>query len=110
MESITGGSSIVACSVFPSLCRDPTHPVSTLYNGGGWWLLLNRWSGGWRADPDSKEDGFFDLAARPWVMICIYYTLLGRRKHDLDSCLSHGFDFLNPPILICLSSPIPKCL
>lgn len=92
-----------------SLQGPDSPPIQFVY-WRGLWLLLDRWSGGWRVDPDSKEDGFFYLVARPWVMICIYYTLLGGRKHDLNSCLSHGFDLLNPSILIRLPSPIPKCL
>lgn len=93
-------------SVFPSLCLpllNPPPPAPAPYLTCKM-IPLGRWSEGYRVDPDSKKDGSSCLAARPGLVICIYYTVLGGGSTgpSPNSCLSHGFVFWKPPTLLCL--------
>lgn len=81
---VTGSSSIVdSCSMFPSLCRDPTHPLPNLYNEG----VASAGQLEWRVEgrPRFQRGRLLLLEAGPSVTTCIYYTLLGWGEGSMTS-------------------------
>ena len=78
-----GCSRVDSCSMFPSLCRDPTHALANLYNEG----VASAGQLDWKVEgrPRFQRGWLLLLEARPSVMICIYYTFWGGGEGSMTS-------------------------